>query len=168
MSYSNPEVDALLFLDSDMVPPADMLLKLLEADKPIAGALAFKRRPPYEPCIFKEVTENSTEFYYDYPKGLIEIAGTGMACCLIKRCVLDMPKPWFYPSPLLGEDLAFCLRARENGHSVWCDTTLICGHATTIVIDERYYDAYKPQLLPSSDASRQLPPGEALQGGAGC
>ena len=133
-----PDIDALLFLDADMVPPADLILRLLEADKPIAGALAFKRSAPHEPCIFKTCGRDiGADFWLDYPKGLIEIAGIGMACCLIRREVFEKtPKPWYFPLPLLGEDLAFCDRARAAGFTVWCDTRLVCGHVSSRIIWE--------------------------------
>jgi hypothetical protein len=90
------DCDALLFLDSDMMPTADMLMRLIEADKPLVSALAFRRVPGYEPCIFKELSNGDAEIYHDYPKGLIEVAAVGMACTLIKREVFEkITQPWF-------------------------------------------------------------------------
>lgn len=132
--------DALLFVDSDMVCPIDMLVRLIEADKDIVSGLAFKRFPPYEPCIFKKCDREGTEFWLDYPKGLIEIQGVGMACTLIKRKVFEaVPQPWFFPEPNIGEDLAFCIRAREAGYKIYCDTNLICGHVGNFVVTEEFY-----------------------------
>lgn len=134
------DYDALLFVDSDMVCPMDMLVRLVEADKDIVSGLAFKRFKPYEPCIFKRCDRKKADFYFDYPKGLTEIQGVGMACTLIKREVFEkVPKPWFFPEPNIGEDLAFCIRAKEQGFKIYCDTTLICGHCTTEVITEAHY-----------------------------
>jgi GT2 family glycosyltransferase len=123
-----------------MVVPANMLVKLIEHDKDIVSALAFKRFPPYEPCIFKKCDREGTEFWLDYPKGLIEIQGVGMACTLIKRKVFEtVPKPWFFPEPNIGEDLSFCIRAREAGYKIYCDTNLICGHVGNFVVTEEFY-----------------------------
>lgn len=139
-TLQDKEFDALMFIDSDMVVPMDMLTRLVQADKPIVSALAFKRFDPYEPCIFKELSETDAKFYFNYPKGLIEIAGVGMACTLIRRDVLEnIPAPWFYPRDILGEDLEFCLRAKKAGYSIWCDTTLICGHMSNVIIMEEHY-----------------------------
>lgn len=138
------DYDALLFIDSDMVVPMDLLVRLLEHDKDIVSGLAFKRFPPYEPCIFKKCDRDGTEFYFDYPKGLVEIQGVGMACTLIKRKVFEnVLQPWFFPEPKIGEDLAFCIRAREQGFKIYCDTTLICGHCNTEVVTEAHYLKYK-------------------------
>lgn len=138
--FLQSDCDSLLFLDSDMVPPADMLVKLIEHNKPIVSALAFRRVPNYEPCIFKTVEEGNSQIYHNYPKGLIEVAGVGMACTLIKREVFEkVPQPWFTPNKL-GEDLAFCKRATETGIPIFCDTTLICGHVGTYEVMEAHYE----------------------------
>lgn len=130
------DCDSILFLDSDMFPSADMLVKLVEHDKPIVSALAFKRTEPYYPCIFKTLDKEAT-VYTDYPRGLIEVAGVGMACCLIKREVFEKVKePWFFPTPELGEDLSFCKRVK---FPIYCDTNLICGHVGNSVIGEKNY-----------------------------
>jgi GT2 family glycosyltransferase len=134
------ELDYLLFVDSDMMPPPEMLNTLIEHNKPIVTALAFKRVPDYDPCIFKKITSNDAVNYFDYPKGLTEIAGCGMACCLIKREVIEKtPQPWFTPGKL-GEDLSFCKRAMKAGFKIYCDTNLICKHVGTYEVGEEHYD----------------------------
>ena len=139
-AFLQGKYDALLFVDSDMVVPVDLLTRLIEADKDIVSALAFKRTPGYEPCIFKECSETDAKFYLDYPKGLIEIEGVGMACTLIKRRVFEtVPEPRFFPHKILGEDLSFCVRARAAGFKIYCDTTLISGHVTQETIGEAHY-----------------------------
>jgi cellulose synthase/poly-beta-1,6-N-acetylglucosamine synthase-like glycosyltransferase len=139
-TFLSGDYDSLLFVDSDMVTPPDLLTKLIKADKDIVSALAFKRFPPYEPCIFKELTQDGAGFYLDYSKGLIKVAGVGMACTLIKRKVLEeLEKPLFYPNGNLGEDLSFCLRAKARGFEIFCDTQLICGHVSIDVIKESHY-----------------------------
>lgn len=142
--------DYLLFLDSDMMPSRDMLLKLIEHDKPIVSALAFRRVPDYEPCIFKIVKDERVEMYRDYPKGLIEVAGVGMACTLIKKEVFEkVPQPWFTPGKL-GEDLSFCRRANEAGIPIYCDTNLICKHVGSYEVGEEHYINAGGKSIPNS------------------
>lgn len=137
--FLESDCDYMLFLDSDMMPTADMLTRLIEHDKPIVSALAFKRVPNYEPCIFKTVTDEGGELYHDYPKGLVEVEGVGMACTLMKKEVFEkVPQPWFRPSGV-GEDLAFCKRAREAGFPIYCDTNLICKHIGSYEVGEEHY-----------------------------
>jgi GT2 family glycosyltransferase len=143
-TFLQGDYDALLFVDSDMVVPPDMLTRLIDADKDIVSALAFRRTPGYEPCIFKECNEQDAKFYLDYPKGLIEIEGVGMACTLIKRKVFEtVPEPWYFPHKILGEDLSFCVRSRAEGFKIYCDTTLICGHVGIKTIGEAHYLKWK-------------------------
>jgi cellulose synthase/poly-beta-1,6-N-acetylglucosamine synthase-like glycosyltransferase len=138
------DYDALLFIDSDMVVPVDLLTRLVKHKKDIVSAIAFKRFPPYEPCIFNVCGRDRTEFWLDYPEGLTEIEGVGMACTLIKREVFEkVPAPWFFPEPKIGEDLAFCVRAKEQGFKIYCDTTLVCGHCTTDVVTDAHYKKWK-------------------------
>jgi len=134
------DADAVLFLDSDMVPSADMLVKLVEHNKPIVTALAFKRVPPYTPCIFKHISKKEATVYTDYPKELTQIEACGMACCLIKREAFEkIPQPWFTPSNDFGEDLLFCLRAKQAKIPIFCDTTLICKHVSSYEVGEEHY-----------------------------
>ncbi len=135
------DCDALLFLDSDMYPTEEMLVRLLEAKKDIISALAFRRVPNYEPCIFDE-----NGFYHDYPEGVIEVEATGMACTLIKREVFEKtPQPWFFPEPVIGEDKAFCQRAKSAGFKIYCDTTLECGHIGECVFHSGHYRQWREQ-----------------------
>jgi hypothetical protein len=55
--------DALLFLDSDMYPTEEMLVRLANAKKDIISALAF-RRVEFRALLFKE-----KGFYHDYRRG---------------------------------------------------------------------------------------------------
>lgn len=137
---TNKEYDAVLFLDSDMMPPADLIPKLVAHNKPIVSALAFKRTEPYYPCIFSKIGPKEATVYLDYPRGLIPVEACGMACCLIKREVFEqIPQPWYFPTPDLGEDLAFCLRAKEAGIPIYADTSVIVGHVGTNVVGEKNY-----------------------------
>lgn len=135
--------DYLFFLDSDMQPPPDIIDKLIAHDKPIVSAMAFKRLAPFTPCFFKKVEVGKAEPLLEYPKGLVEVEGVGMACCLIKREVLEQTKkPMFFPMDRTGEDLVFCLRAREAGFKIYVDTTLDCGHVSSTTIREEHFKLY--------------------------
>ena len=67
--------------------------------------------------------------------GLQEVTACGFGCVLIKGEVLrKMEYPHFvYKSAIdhahtHSEDVYFCLKAKENGFRVWCDTTILCDH----------------------------------------
>lgn len=140
--------DWLFFLDSDMIPKADTIQRLLEWSQPIVSAMAFKRNPPYEPCFYPKLDydemlkapEYQVEYPTDWDRGIAEVDGVGMACCLIRREVFEQtPKPWFFPEPILGEDLAFCMRAKKAGFSIHVDTRVDCGHQGLKTIGENEF-----------------------------
>lgn len=139
--------DYVLFIDSDMMFNRSLLSNLLKSNKDIVTGLAMMRKPPYNPCIYKKIRvgapgETQTEVYKDYHEGLVEIEGCGMACCLIKTEVFKEIKKkslCFFPMPTLGEDLAFCVRARQCGYKIYADTRVKVGHLGKSVVTEADY-----------------------------
>ena len=72
---------------------------------------------------------------------------TGFGWLLIKKGVFEhegMPYPWFAPKmqifesgevqDMCGEDVSFCLDAKEAGFEIWCDPQVRVGHEKTRVI----------------------------------
>ena len=141
--------DWLFFLDSDMEPAPNTIERLLQANVPVNSAICFKRQPPYSPCFYPRIEvkpdgEVSVDIPQDWTKGLAEVEGVGMACCLIRREVLEkVEKPMFWPMPILAEDLAFCKRAREAGFKIYVDTSLCCGHVGQMTVTEDTFREYR-------------------------
>lgn len=146
-------VDRLLWLDSDMALPMLAMRDLsrdLDEGCGIVTGLYFKRKSPYSPVIYKECRLDRedgkllpvAETYTDYPKNQIfEVAAFGFGCCMMTMeaamTVLDrfgmMP---FMPVGGFGEDLSFCLRAREAGLKLYCDSRVRCGHVGNVIFNE--------------------------------
>ncbi len=147
--------DYVFFLDSDMVIAPDTLLKLFEHDKDIVSGIAFKRSPPYQPCFYEKCNLNNNvpqlEFFTDWESdAILEAEGVGMACVLIKTDVFkNISKPWFAPEFNIGEDLSFCLKAREAGYKIHVDTSINAGHVGNYVITEQTYKNYHKNAEPS-------------------
>ncbi len=70
---------------------------------------------------------------------------TGFGWVLIKKGVFEnMEYPWFAPKmqvfesggvqDMCGEDVSFCLDAKEAGIETWCDPRIRVGHEKTRVI----------------------------------
>lgn len=149
----NEGCDAVLWLDSDMTFAPDLLERFIAADKDIVSGLFFRRRPPFTPCLYKTLEvdrenphENKHELFLDYPRDtLFEVAGCGLAAVLVKTDVLRdiaLNEGTIF-APLLGygEDLSFCIRAREAGYKIFCDSSVKVGHSAQMVVDETTYDA---------------------------
>jgi hypothetical protein len=53
----------------------------------------------------------------------------------------------FRDKELIGSDLRLCLRARELGYKIWCDTGVKLGHLTVRPITETDWLANKEQSV---------------------
>lgn len=144
----NGGFDYLLFLDSDMVFDGDVLQRLSASveGKDLVTGLAFTRQTPTQPVILKEIKyggENELVYYTDYPQGSVfEIAGCGMACCIIRvdmirEIVEKLRQAPFDPLPGLSEDYSFCWRAAQIGKQLWCDSRIKVGHAGMYIYGEK-------------------------------
>lgn len=132
----------LLMIDSDIVPPVD-ILKMVEHDKPIVSAVCtIKKGDVPQPVIVKEAGNNYRQVNIqeavdeiDDETGLLEVEGVGTGAILIRRDVLeDMKPPWFkfeyneYGGLKLGEDFYFSRRCKQNDVDMFVDTTMITQH----------------------------------------
>lgn len=142
------EADYVLWLDSDMIFEPDTLIKLMEHDVDIVSGLYFRRAHPYTPVLFEqlELTENGCDYKgcEDYPSDIFEVAGCGFGCVLMKTDVLydiagKYGAVWFAPIGNIGEDCAFCIRARELGYKIYCDPNVKLGHMGYTPITEGFY-----------------------------
>ena len=84
------------------------------------------------------ITKRKKSFTVDY---------TGFGWLLIKKGVFEhegMPYPWFAPKmqifesgevqDMCGEDVSFCLDAKEAGFEIWCDPRIRVGHEKPRII----------------------------------
>lgn len=141
--------DYMLWFDSDMTFPPDILERLLEdiEGREFVSGLYFSRRPPFKPTIYQkcDVAQSDDgsvhlewEHYKPIPSGIVEIAACGFGCVLMKTELLKdvFEKSGLPFSPILGfgEDLSVCVRLRQLGHKLHCDTRLLLGHTSHIVI----------------------------------
>lgn len=153
--------DYLFCVDSDMVLPKDALAKLIAADKDVVSGLYIQRKPGHHILeIYEDAPNGGTrnaKWENLRGKGLVEVAGCGFGCVLVKGDVLrKMPYPHFvYKSALdhaytFSEDVYFCLEARKHGFKIWADTSLLCEHihSMRMIVDER--------LPAEPDAKNQL------------
>lgn len=128
----------IFFLDSDMIPPRHTIMSLISHNQDIVTGMIFKRKYPFQPCFYtKAHVDKDYNPYMEGPmepekwpsEGALEIAGCGMACCLIKTEIFKkIQKPWFFPLPKAGEDLSFCMKARKAGFHIFVDFGVDCGH----------------------------------------
>jgi glycosyltransferase involved in cell wall biosynthesis len=132
--------DYLFSVDSDIILPKDALRKMIAADKDIVSGMYIQRIPNSHILEIYMVNKNGgivnipDEFIAPY-NGLVEIAGCGFGCCLVKGEVFRaMEYPHFYyksaidHNDTVSEDIYFCKKARDLEFKIWVDTTIKCDH----------------------------------------
>ena len=144
--------DYLLFLDSDMVPPANAFHRLLETlERTKASMVAghfYRRRYPFTLTWFKTVDGKNIEVSAEPEVDFAEIDSCGLACNLIdiKWVREHLEKPFFFigekkingQSEFVWEDAWFCHKIKEAGGLIVGDARVRVGHMAEplIVSDE--------------------------------
>lgn len=149
------EADYVFWLDSDMVFPPDTLIRMLDTlkknDLDILTGLYFRRVPPYTPVLFDQLemrtkTVCAWSEFKTLPEELFEVGGCGFGCVLMDTGVFLSVQAkhgnMFAPMGNNGEDLAFCMRARDCGYKIYCDPSIVCGHVGYSVVDDQFYRLY--------------------------
>ena len=141
------DYDYVLYVDSDMIFDADDMDRLLSHNVGICSGLYVTRDGTNKHVAYTKVTKRR-RFPYRAPKltpdgetkGFGEIAACGFGFCLIKTSVLKTMfkyyKSLFEPKSGLGEDIIFCVRARQVGFKTFIDREVKVGH-----IGEKVYGA---------------------------
>ena len=145
--------DRVLWLDSDMRFSPDLLKRLsedIDSGKDAVCGLYVTRKKPIRPAVFDDIGyvthENGkatpkSHPYMDYPKdSVFEVAACGFAGIMTTTELLAAVKEVYgLPfSPILGfgEDISFCIRAKELGRKIYCDSRVKMGHVGLRVFEE--------------------------------
>ena len=148
--------DRVLWLDSDMVFEPDLEQRLaarLDEGYDIVSGLYFTRKSPIRPVIYKEIYIEQNEDgsvkpvsvnYDDYPRdSFFEIAACGFGAVMMTVDVLKRIRDHFglpfSPAIGFGEDLSFCMRAKELGIPIWCDSSIKLKHIRHYEVSEEDY-----------------------------
>lgn len=134
----------LFFLDDDVIPPSDTILRLLKHKLPIVSGLYYRRNNPICPVMLKEV-EGGRQWISEFKvPDLLEVDYVGAGCLLIHKSVLLKLPPlspkchWFEwrcdrsdltEKERMSEDFTFCWHARSHGYKIYVDTSILCKHA---------------------------------------
>lgn len=163
--------DWLLFIDSDMVFERESLEHLFaHADAetcPIIGGLCYGLdfvEGPF-PVVYRLVDTPDGPMTHrpsvlDQDTGLMPVDATGAAFLMIHKSVLVAVRerefskayPWFQETELgggnpVGEDIAFCLRARTLGFPIVVNLDLRIGHKKDQIVIGKAPQA-EPQVTP--------------------
>jgi hypothetical protein len=129
------KADYLLFVDADMRFPKDTLKILMAHNKDIIGVNATTRSEPVKPTaknllIHENGGVDWLPIYSNAKSGIEMVDGIGCGIMLIKRKVIEgMEEPYFFfeqlpGNKMLGEDIYFCIKAKDAGFETWVDHDL--------------------------------------------
>jgi hypothetical protein len=166
------DMDYILMYDDDMLLPLDMVDRMLAdvEELPqidVLAPLAFMRNYPHYPVIYttREGYDSDrhepyfiNQFVKHYPKNsLIECDAVGFGAVLINmRIVKKMTPHYFFSTTGTGEDIYFCMKARQEAQArIFTDTSIKLGHLSNPkIIDEAVYEQ---TLKEKGEAVEELP-----------
>jgi hypothetical protein len=156
MRFLESGCEWLFFLDSDVIPPRDAVLRLLKHNLHIVSGMYCRRSPP----VALPVMLRGGNWLTQFPMGTLqEVELVGAGCLLIHREVIEKLPPidpqrgkhWFdwrvdMPQGVadgthLSEDFSFNLHARRHGYKIYVDTSIHCRHAG---LGEATYGNFQP------------------------
>ena len=138
--------DRILWLDSDMKFDADLferMHKRLDEGRDLVSAICVTRKPPFRTCIYNDVGFDvdkeknmaipHAKTFTEYPANdIFEIEACGFGCLMMNvpmlKAVTEKHGVPFSPILGFGEDLSFCMRAKELGYKLHCDSSIKVGH----------------------------------------
>ena len=127
--------DYIVFIDADMRFPKDTIMRLLKHDKEIIGVNATTRTEPVMPTAKKlnigaDGSCTWLPIYSNSFSGISKADGIGCGVMMIKSSVFKkLEEPFFYfeqlpNNKILGEDIYFCIKAKDAGIDTWVDHDL--------------------------------------------
>jgi hypothetical protein len=140
-------VTHMLWIDSDMEFPSDMLLRFLKRDEPIIGINAMNRRKPFRNTALTAL--DAPLVTNEHSSGLEKVWRMGFGVVWMSVEVFErMELPWFEfvwvpeVSVFMGEDYSFFEKAKALGYELYVDHDISKGvyHLGTF--------AYNPQMIP--------------------
>jgi len=118
----------ILFLDSDMTFPPDVLDRLIAHRVGIVGADYVNRVAPHA---LNGTQDMATRVAPLTSRGLLPMLTLPFGCILIDlKTLVGMSRPWFKylegegDHDTQSEDTFYCNSARRLGHTIWCDAAL--------------------------------------------
>tara|TARA_Y100000310_G_scaffold338728_1_gene429256 strand:+ start:57 stop:773 length:717 start_codon:yes stop_codon:yes gene_type:complete len=134
--------DYFFSLEQDVIPPLDILRKLLSHGKDIISPyfqkpilVGLKDKETGE--VHNAVLEFALVWLQEDPgikralpqqvkgKGLMKVGGLGIGCMLIKKQVLEKIKFKFEENKKAFDDILFCLDSKELGYDLFVDSDII-------------------------------------------
>ena len=123
--------DYVLWLDSDMMFPSTVAVRLLEHNKDIVACNYMRRSLPLKTVAYTDVYDWDSWVPMSPQDELVEVQGIGMGGMLMKTSAFDqLEKPYFEfrykedTQDWYGEDFVLLHKLRNNNYKIYVDTIL--------------------------------------------
>jgi glycosyltransferase involved in cell wall biosynthesis len=123
--------DYVLWLDSDMMFPSNVILRLLAHNKDIVACNYMKRSLPMKPVAYVDLNDWDSWVPLEPQEELVKVQGVGMGCMLMKTEVFKkLEKPYFEfrykedTQDWFGEDFILQDKLIKLGYDINIDTLL--------------------------------------------
>jgi GT2 family glycosyltransferase len=126
------DYDYLLSLEQDVVPPKNVIERLMKHKKEICSGLYFKEKGgELIPIMYVHHKDDFAKLlrFEEIPENkLVEVITSGLGCVLISRKVMEKVKFRYEKDSKPWDDVWFCEDAREKDFKVYVDTSVRCKH----------------------------------------
>ncbi len=138
--------DYFLSLEQDVIPPVDIIEKLIRHGKDVVSGIYYKlynvnvrgkdgivrQKKTLLPLIFMP-SNDKDKMHVCYPKDVegeqfFKIRACGLGCVLIGKEVLEKVKFRYDPTKSTFDDFLFCTDVIEKGFEIYADTSVKCKH----------------------------------------
>ena len=121
----------VLWLDSDMMFPPSVLMRLLAHNEDLVGCNYMKRSYPFKTVAFTDTSDWENWIPIQYSNELVEAEAVGMGCVLMKTALFkELQKPYFEytyqpkTEDWGGEDFTLFKKFNKLGHALKIDMNL--------------------------------------------
>ena len=135
--------DYFLSLEQDVIPPKDVIQRLLSHKKDVVSGLYFNYNTVdgkniLVPMLWGKAKKEDEILFIDSKSvirnSVISVGACGLGCVLINKKVLEKVKFRYDPKKDSFDDMYFSLDVHSNGFDILADTSVKCKH----LIKERH------------------------------
>ncbi len=134
--------DYFLSLEQDVIPPKDVIERLLNHEKDIVSGVYFKDfvfrnstggiiKKEILPLAYKSIGKDMMKqlnFKDVQGDGLMQVDACGLGCILISKKVLEIIKFRYVKDKKPFDDIWFCRDSKEKGFDIYLDKSVKCKH----------------------------------------
>lgn len=135
--------DYIMWIESDLLPPPNIIERLLAHKKPIVGAVYeigfdWSKDSPRRPLIYHVSKSESGEEYLDIlprhegysmlNRGLIRTPAMGLGCCLMHKDIFTQYPFKYSKNTKLHTDSIFYYELWKDKVEVWVDSDIVIYH----------------------------------------